>query len=541
MAAQNPPRKILMVVTVGGYTHAAPVLELGKVLAQRGHTVDFATLDGQESWTKGYEYIDKLHLMGPGPSHEELEAHYLRVREWDASKGFASVMESKYLFDSYWTQTYHHLKKIVDDPTTTPDMLIADFFVDAVKDILYQYQIPMAMMYPQMPALMCPCSYIPGQPGFQIEGTLTSEHTSMWLRFRNELVIFKAVPSIIRWVKWTKKMRKDAGVNYKLPTPEKPSYLVLINSFFGLEAPKDIPPLVQVVGPVLADSYPPLTERYGYFLDKHKKTLYLALGTHIILSNHDAVKLTRGLLAAIEQGHIDGVIWSISEAARRDLDTSEEFTDKDGKNFSFASPLKCEHPAFLITRFAPQRAILDHPNTAIYLTHGGGSSANEGLYHGKPMLAMGFFFDQISNVPRLVASGTSEALDKFRFTPEDVCHKIKLLSEDKNGSYERNCVRMQRIARVAARRKELGADLIEELMYDTEGRFDGKKELRPMHLQTADMRMSKFKARNWDLWLVSLLGLGLVPLASVTIGKWAWSERKAIGGWVSEVAKKWVA
>ncbi|KAF4440057.1 putative UDP-glucoronosyl and UDP-glucosyl transferase [Fusarium austroafricanum] len=538
MENSNPPRKILMVVTVGGYTHAAPVLELGKVLAQRGHTVDFATLEGQESWTKGYEFINQLHLMGTGPSHDELQAHYLRMRGWDASKGLSGVMDSKYLFDSYWTQTYHHLKRIVDDPATRPDMLLADFFVDAVKDMLYQYQIPMAMVYPQMPALMCPCSYIPGQPGFQIEGTLTSENASMWLRFRNEMVIYKALPSVLRWVKWTKKMRRDAGVNYKLPTPTKPNYLVLINSFFGLEVPKDIPPLVQAVGPILADTYPPLSEPYESFLEKHKKTLYLALGTHIILSHEHAAKLIQGFIAAIDQGLIDGVIWSISEAARKDIDFKHEYADKSGKAFSFSSLVNGEHTSFLITTFAPQRAILDHKHTAIYLTHGGGSSANEGLYHGKPMLALGFFFDQVSNVPRLVASGTSEALDKFRFTTEDVCSKIKLLSQDKDGSYHRNCVRMQRIARVASRRKELGADLIEEVMYDAEGRFDGGKELRPMHLQTADMRMSKFKANNWDLWLVGLFTVGLVPLASIAVGKWAWTEKKAIGDWAGEAVKK---
>ncbi|KAJ4129012.1 hypothetical protein NW768_007541 [Fusarium equiseti] len=538
MAPSNPPRKILMVVTVGGYTHAAPVLELGKVLASRGHTVDFATLEGQESWTKGFEYISQLHLMGAGPSHDDLEAHYLRMREWDASKGFAGVMDSKYLFDSYWTQTYQHLKRIVDDPATRPDMMIADFFVDAVKDILYQNNIPMAMVYPQMPALMCPCSYIPGQPGFQIEGTLTSENASIWLRFRNEFVIYKALPSILRWVKWTKKMRQDAGVNYKLPTPSKPNYLVLINSFFGLEVPKDIPPLVQAVGPILADTYPLISDPYESFLETHNKTLYLALGTHIILSNDHASKLIQGLITAMDQGLINGVIWSISEAARRDIDPNHGCTDKAGKTFTFASLLKNEHPAFLVTAFAPQRAILDHTHTTIYLTHGGGSSANEGLYHGKPMIAMGFFFDQISNVPRLVASGTSEALDKFHFTPDDVVAKIKLLSEDRDGSYQRNCIRMQRIARAASRRKELGADLVEEVMYDTEGRFDGDKELRPMHLQTADMRMSKFKAKNWDLWVVGLLTVGLVPLASVAIGKWAWAEKRSIGDWAGKTMHK---
>lgn len=502
--------------------------------------MDFATLDGQEGWTNGYDYIGKLHLMGPGPSHEDLEAHYLRMREWNVSNGVGPVMESKYMFDSYWTQTYHNLKRIIDDPATRPDLLLADFFVDAAKDILYQYNIPIAMVYPQMPALICPCSYIPGQPGFQLDGTLTSEHASMWSRIRNELVMVHALPSVLRWINWTKKMRRAAGVNYKIPTPSKPNHLVLINSFFGLEVPKDLPPLVSVVGPILSDIYPPLTEPYEAFLATHKKTLYLALGTHIIISNVAAAKIVKGLLTALDHGYIDGVIWSIPTSGRRDINMSEEFTGESGKSITFASLLRGEHSSFLFTNFAPQRAILDHPHTVIYLTHGGGSSANEGLYHGKPMLVMGFFFDQISNVPRLVASGTSEPLDKFRFTAEELSRKIGLLSEDRDGAYKRNCVRMQRIARTASRRKELGADLIEELIYDTEARYDGDKELRPMHLQTADMRMSSFKAKNWDLWLVSLVTLGLAPVASIAVGRWAWGERKALGSFAGAVIKKWI-
>lgn len=39
-------------------------------------------------------------------------------------------------------------------------------------------------------------------------------------------------------------------------------------------------------------------------------------------------------------------------------------------------------------------------------------------------------------------------------------------------------------------------------------------ELRPMHLQTADMRMPVYKARNWDLYAVCALGVGVTSLAA---------------------------
>lgn len=73
--------------------------------------------------------------MGPGPTAESLDDHYMRMREWDVRKGFSDVMDSKFMFDSYWTQTYSHLKAIMQDLARKPDMIVADFFVDAAKDM----------------------------------------------------------------------------------------------------------------------------------------------------------------------------------------------------------------------------------------------------------------------------------------------------------------------------------------------------------------------------------------------------------------------
>jgi UDP:flavonoid glycosyltransferase YjiC (YdhE family) len=110
--------------------------------------------------------------------------------------------------------------------------------------------------------------------------------------------------------------------------------------------------------------------------------------------------------------------------------------------------------------YASQRAILEDESTKLYLTHGGGLSANEGLFHGKPMIALGIFFDQISNAARLHAGGSAGCLDKFTFTSEELCEKIQFIIEDKSGDYARNSVRLQRIAKIAARKKHLGAGYI---------------------------------------------------------------------------------
>jgi hypothetical protein len=128
-----------------------------------------------------------------------------------------------------------------------------------------------------MPFLMLGCSYLPGQPGFQVHLTLTSEHASIWSRIRNELVLLWAVPDSLNLLKWTINMRQKAGVTYPLPIASKPNYLVLINSFLGLEIPRDLPPLAALIGPILADEYSPLQERYLSFLSKHRSIIYMLL------------------------------------------------------------------------------------------------------------------------------------------------------------------------------------------------------------------------------------------------------------------------
>ncbi|CAM1504111.1 Fc.00g017020.m01.CDS01 [Cosmosporella sp. VM-42] len=501
-------RRILLVSTTGGFTHAAPVLEIGAVLNARGHEIQFATCTGQESWTADYPFITKTHIIGPGPSDAETNVHYDRMRLWRPEHGMGPMMESKRLYDSYWTDTYHKFRELCEDPATRPDFMVVDFFVDAAaRDMLKQFNVQFAALWPQMPPLMAPASYIPGQPGFQVDDSLTSEHASMASRFRNEMFILHSLRPLLSWVLWTKRMRTDAGVTYSLPPVPKPDYLVLVNSFFGLEVPKDLPPLMVPVGPILGDEYPPLDDDMLSFLEQHDKTIYVSLGTHICLPTPRLESLLLGFIEALDAGHINGVIWSISARPRANFHLSKTFTRRDGSIIATTDLLSDSHPQFRLPTFAPQRAILAHANTKIFLTHGGGSSANETLFHGTPTLSIGYFFDQLCNSVRLKDAGVGRSLDKDAFTPTSIAESIGEIVTDADGSIARNVLRMRRISMVASRKKHYAADLIEEVMYDQELRFKDGVEKRPMHLQTADMRMPLWKARNWDMWFVGLTGL----------------------------------
>ncbi|KAF4333278.1 UDP-glucuronosyltransferase 2C1 microsomal [Fusarium beomiforme] len=434
-------RRILLLVTTGGFTHAAPVLEIGAVLASRGHDIQFATCEGQEGWAADYPFIKTVYTVGPAASEDDLDVHYESMRLWRHEHGFGPMMKSKYFFDNFWTDTYKSLRVLCQDEATRPDFIVADFFADsAARDMLKQFNIQLASVWPQMPYAMAPVSYHPGQPGFQADGALTSEHASLSSRFWNELVVLAALPIIIPWLVWTKRMRVDAGVNYSHSLLSKPDYLVLVNSFWGLEAPKELPPLMTPVGPILSDEYPRLDEDLAHFLSSHDRTIYVCLGTHVNLPGEELVKYLLGFIRALDSGSINGVIWSVPQKSRVLTDSSKSYHLNDGSTISIVDLLNNAHPRFRLPIFAPQRAILAHPNTALFLTHGGGSSVNEALFHGTPVLAIGYFFDQLCNSARLKAAGVGISLDKSYLTPSSISSAIANITTDEDGTFARNSI-----------------------------------------------------------------------------------------------------
>lgn len=702
---------ILIVVGTGGFTHAAPMLEIGRILAQRGHRIEFATHHGQDRWLSSpsssnqYDFISKVHLMGPGMDVAAEVEHYMQMQESDARIDYRSYAAPKLRVDAFWEADYAALKEIITTSSSPPshpsssssasppeerhhrpDLILADFFVDlAARDIQRQFDIPLASMWPQMPYGMLGASYIPGPPGLQIDA-LTSEHASLWTRVRAALRPLRALPTMVTYLGFLRSMRLRAGVGYMLPFTSKPNHLVLINSFWGLETPRDLPPLAAPVGPVLADQWRNVEGDLKAFLERQKRVLYISFGTHVMVQHRDLDKLLMAMLVLLlprearvrvlggggehgrsEKGRekwdrgrkaktgypepdrgmvyreslahlaslssstststsasssspenvIDGIVWAMTPAqqnlfhARPADGTTLLLSDADTESNRaslLSSILSNAHPQFHIVPFAPQRGVLAHPSTKLFLTHGGASSVQESIFHGTPMLCLGYFFDQPLNGLRIKEAGIGDALDKASFSAgEVVCKASVVLGAD--GHVEEgmqvamNVERMKRIARVASRRKEVAADLCQEVLFDhkygaavgslttagvlgnmpdsgtvseeedddegeqssaqsvthndplraleagqhdhtlaspsprsnsgssnkkrqqyyrrkNDGSISKDRTRRPMHLQTADMRMSLWRARNWDLML-----LGVTAAAAVGGAGWfAWTR-----------------
>ena len=108
--------------------------------------------------------------------------------------------------------------------------------------------------------------------------------------------------------------------------------------------------------------------------------------------------------------------------------------------------------------FMPQPAIL--PQADLVITHGGNNTVTEAFHHGKPMIVLPLFWDQVDNAQRVEETGFGRRLATYDFRDEELTDAIDELLA--------NRALHSRLAAVSARLQAnpgtvLAADLIEQV------------------------------------------------------------------------------
>ncbi len=108
--------------------------------------------------------------------------------------------------------------------------------------------------------------------------------------------------------------------------------------------------------------------------------------------------------------------------------------------------------------FLPQPAII--PQVDLVITHGGNNTVTESFHHGKPMVCLPLFWDQVDNAQRLEETGFGARLPAYEAGPEELTSAIDRLLGDEG--------LRSRLAAVSARLQAnpgtvRAADLIERL------------------------------------------------------------------------------
>uniref|UniRef100_A0A182RDT2 UDP-glucuronosyltransferase n=1 Tax=Anopheles funestus TaxID=62324 RepID=A0A182RDT2_ANOFN len=161
-------------------------------------------------------------------------------------------------------------------------------------------------------------------------------------------------------------------------------------------------------------------------------------------------------------------------------------------------------PNVLISKWAPQNDILAHPNTILFISHGGQFGTFEAMHHGVPVLFMPFFGDQHRNADRAIKQGFAQKMSFEALNEQNFKDNVRHLVEN-----ERYFVRAKEISKLFTDR--LVKPMDEAIFWiEYTARHKGAA-----HLKSKSIRFNWFQYNSFDLVLI-LAALVLAMYLAVT-------------------------
>ncbi|KAI9292297.1 UDP-Glycosyltransferase/glycogen phosphorylase [Neoconidiobolus thromboides FSU 785] len=230
-------------------------------------------------------------------------------------------------------------------------------------------------------------------------------------------------------------------------------------------------------------------------------------------------RILQGLLLALEEGIIDGVIWGLGRIKQSDFPF--EVNNGKGSKTKVRELFEGKNPNIKLLPWAPQVFILDHKNTKLFLLHSGLESTFKAIHSGTLVLCLALFADQARNARKIEETGIGLYVGKFTFTPKSLKEQLKIAIEDKDDEFKSNLSRMRTISHHNSRRLNYAADLFEQHTYTAKAcrkhePYNPKFNLPPCeikHLIPVSDQMSYIKAKGIHIYGVAIL---LVSLSFVS-------------------------
>ncbi|KAL0818831.1 hypothetical protein ABMA28_008151 [Loxostege sticticalis] len=409
--------KILLMAPIPSKSHGILCEGLVRHLLAAGHEITYATPYPKVKAHPKLHVIDltsNLDLVPEGL----LNVQKVMNKESDLAGGFTAVYNMIATIPRV-TLEYEHVQKLLTDQSQTFDAVITTYFGNGLyHGLAALYDCPLIWFnmiepYSSLLGLIDDTTnpaYVPSAsssnvPPFTFRQRVQELISQTLQMLLSELYLYYAQESDYNKI-FTPLLEKRGRT---LPPYSEVIYnasLVLGNSHVSYSHAMRLPiNYIQIGGYYVNDNVEPLPSDLQKILDNAKHgTIYFSLGSN--LKSKDFPENIKKGLIKLFSGLKQTVIWKF-----------EEVMPNLPKNVH-------------ILKWAPQQSILAHPNTILFITHGGGLSTTETIHFGKPIIGIPVFGDQFNNIVRAVKKGFAKKVDLSYSLVEDLEESINDVLSD---------------------------------------------------------------------------------------------------------------
>jgi UDP:flavonoid glycosyltransferase YjiC (YdhE family) len=423
------PRSVLS-VGIPAVGHLNPLLRQACELQRRGWRVALASTTGMRQYVAREFPTVRFVDLGPDPiggvGNAELQARVSANASFLG--GTIDILRS---VNALWPMMFAGLADELR--RDRPDVMVVDLFTAAGMDAAEDHGVPYVVNNPDLLTAIS-ADLLPAAPEVPLlfSGRSISRITALD-RVLNP--VFRALASAVFDLTLgadLNRLRRARRLRPRRMTRRLAGVLIMTNSAFGLEYNRPVPPLLQMVGPMLDEPRPDaLTDSLRDWLDSGPPVVFVNLGT-LARPGADIVDRIAHALVSSEFR----ALWVLREVAPTSLPPS--------------------------VRIEPwvssQVSVLAHPNVHVFVSHCGVNSVHESLFAGTPIVGVPMLADQRDMAMRVQDAGTGVALDKRTLTAAALQQAIVTVLKEPR--FARNIVPIQS-SFVLAGGVRRAADLIE--------------------------------------------------------------------------------
>nr|QIK00375.1 UDP-glycosyltransferase [Xylotrechus quadripes] len=414
--------KILIVMPTPARSHYILGNTVARTLAEAGHDITMVSSFVEKNPPKNGTYRD-IQLTGFLESLEE--DNKINFFELEHVNPFLNIPFMNWIGNKVTQMTFEHpkLKKLLNSGEHFDVVIVEQFYNDALKVLAYHFKAPL-ILFSTLGASdwINPLVGNPSPPSY-IPDTYLSYTSDMTFRQRVVNLLFSITSELNHHLYFFPAQNRIMKKHF----PDAPDInvlnynasLVFVNSHESTNQAVPYVPCMINIGGFHVNPPKQLPKDLKDFMDSAKEgVIYFSMGSNLLPSqmSEKSKKIIVSTLSKLKQK----VLWKWDE---------DTFPGKPDN--------------VKLSKWFPQQEILAHPNTKLFITHGGLLSTTETIYHGVPVLTLPIFGDQKVNAARAQMNGFGISLSYSDITEESFTDALHNLLNDPK--YRENAKRRSRL------------------------------------------------------------------------------------------------